>query len=325
MYNAGGWYDIFLQGNIDSYSWLQHQGKRKARGNQKLFMGPFGHGDLSGDLEYPTDLKERRQREELRWFNYWLKGEKNGIMDDPAVTYYMMAGARKGAFSPKNEWRTAADWPPPHTPTPLYLQEEQGLAWQPPASPDAATTYIFDPKSPVPTFGGNNLTIKKGPMDQRAVGERDDYFRFNTEPLTEDVVIAGPVTMDLWVATDRPDTDFMVKLVDVYPDGYEAIVLDNPLRARFRNGQNPEDVAMMPRDTPVKLSIDLWSTALTFEAGHRIGVHITSSNYPRFDVNPNTGVPTMNPGSARNTVFHNQGHPSALLLPLAAEPAAGKN
>jgi len=164
------------------------------------------------------------------------------------------------------------------------------------------------------------LRLEKGPMDQRPIGERGDYLRFETDKLRDDVVIAGRVDMELFAATDGFDTDFMVKLVDVYPDGYEAIVLDCPLRTRYRNGRNREDVDMMSPRRPEKLEIDLWSTAITFEKGHKIAVHISSSNYPRFEVNPNTGDPPgvliQPPRIAHNTIYHDAERPSAIVLPV---------
>ncbi|RYD86064.1 MAG: CocE/NonD family hydrolase, partial [Sphingomonadales bacterium] len=177
----------------------------------------------------------------------------------------------------------------------------------------------FDPKKPVQSIGGANLTFDRGPMDQRPIGKRADYLKFETAVLDKDVAIAGPVSLDLWAATDGPDTDFMVKLVDVYPDGYEAIVLDSALRTRYRNGHNPDDIAMMTPGTPEKMTIDLWDTAITFEKGHRIAVHVTSSNSPRFDVNPNTGEnpgPNAKPRVARNTIYMDAAKPTALRLPV---------
>jgi hypothetical protein len=156
-------------------------------------------------------------------------------------------------------------------------------------------------------------------MDQRPIGERPDYLRFQTPVLEHDVAIAGPVSLDLWASTDGPDTDFMVKLVDVYPDGYEAIVLDSALRTRYRHGRSRDDVAMMTPGAPEKLTLDLWDTAITIEAGHRIAVHVTSSNSPRFDVNPNTGeLPGRGVAMrvARNTIYFDAAHPSAIRLPV---------
>lgn len=323
IYQYGGWYDIFNEGNVRNFMYLQHEGADGARGNQKLEMGPFGHGALSGDLDYPSGggigNAQGGTDSEVRWWDYWLKGIDNGIMDEPPVKAYMMASARKGQVSPKNRWMTFGDWPPAPAATNYYLHADGSLSTRAPTAATASKTYSFDPKKPVQSIGGANLTFERGPMDQRPIGKRADYLRFETKPLEQDVVIAGPVTMDLWAATDGPDTDFMVKLVDVYPDGYEAIVLDTALRTRYRNGRMPDDIEMMTPNAPEKLTLDLWDTALTFEKGHRIAVHVTSSNSPRFDVNPNTGE---NPGPnaktrvARNTIYVDASKPSAIKLPV---------
>jgi uncharacterized protein len=319
IYNLGGWYDIFNEGNVRNFEYLQHHGSKGARGNQKLEMGPFGHGELSGDLEYPDGGGLRGNPTEIRWFNYWLKGEQNGIMDEPPVKAYMMASARKGAASSKNRWMTFGDWPPAPATVNYYLHPNGSLSTVKPTDASASKTYSFDPKNPVPSIGGANLTFERGPMDQRPIGDRQDYLKFETKPLDTDVVIAGPVKLDLWAATDGPDTDFMVKLVDVYPDGYEALVLDSALRTRYRDGRMADDVKMMTPGTPEEMSIDLWDTAITFEKGHKIAVHITSSNSPRFDLNPNTGA---NPGPgvatrvAKNTVFMDAAKATAIQLPV---------
>ncbi len=326
MYNVGGWYDIFNIGNIKNFEYLQNRGAQGARGNQKLSMGPFGHGDLSGDLAYPNGGSLRMpggpgEDQEIRWFDYWLKGIDNGIMKEPAVRYYRMASARKGALSPKNQYKTAANWPPQHKLTRYYLQPDFGLATSAPTVKDAKHTYRFDPANPVGTLGGANLTFERGPMDQRAVGRREDYLRFMTPPLTEDIEVTGTVTAELFVATDGPDTDFVAKLVDVYPDGYEALVLDAPIRLRYRNGRmQASDVKMMKPHEPEKVTIDLWATSLLFEKGHRIALHVTSSNSPRFAVNDNSGTPPGEPARprvAQNTVYFDASRPSAVVLPIA--------
>jgi hypothetical protein len=168
--------------------------------------------------------------------------------------------------------------------------------------------------------GGANLTFERGPMDQRAIPARQDYLRFQTPVLDKDVTIAGPVKVELYGATDGLDTDFMAKLVDVYPDGYEALVLDAPVRARYRHGRMPDDVKMMTPGAPEELDIDLWSTAITFEKGHKIALHITSSSSPRFEVNSNTGEApgghSQAPRVATNSVYMDATHPSALVLPV---------
>jgi len=230
----------------------------------------------------------------------------------------MMAPARKGAFSAKNGFRDAANWPLASRATRLYLGGKQSLNRK--AGESGRYRYRFDPDNPVETFGGGNLTFERGPMDQRAVGKRKDYLRFQTAVLDGDVQIAGNVLVELWAATDGPDTDFMVKLVDVYPDGYEALVLDAPIRTRYRYGRRPDEVRMMMPDVAEKLVIDLWSTAITFAAGHRIALHVTSSNSPRFEVNPNDGskpgAADVKPRVADNTIFYGEEMPSALVLPV---------
>ncbi len=321
IYNVGGWYDIFNNGNTGNFEWLQNHGAKGARGNQKLLMGPFGHGPLTGDLAYPgNDRLALGGDQEIRWFDYWLKGVDNGIMDEPPVSYFMMASARTGAYSPKNRMRTSASWPPAYREVRYYLGADKGLSVKAPTAEESKTSYKFDPAKPVPTVGGANLTFDRGPMDQRAIPARQDYLRFQTPVLDKDVVIAGPVKVELDAATDGLDTDFVAKLVDVYPDGYEALVLDAPVRAMFRNGRMPDDVKMMTPGAPAELVIDLWGTAITFEKGHRIALHISSSNSPRFEVNPNTGeapgVQKLKPRVATNTIYHDAAHPSALVLPV---------
>lgn len=327
MYQYGGWYDIFNEGNVRNFLYLQHQGAKGARGNQKLEMGAFGHGALSGDMEYPEGggigSAQGGGNAEMKWWEYWLKGVDNGIMNEPPVKAFMMAAARKGNVSAKNRWITFGDWPPaPHRQS-WYLHADGTLSTKAPTAASESKSYKFDPKNPVKTIGGANLTFDRGPMDQRPIGNRADYLKFQTAPLINDVAIGGNVLATLWAATDGPDTDFMVKLVDVYPDGYEAIVLDSAIRTRYRNGRLPDQVAMMTPDAPEKLTIDLWDTFITFEKGHRIAVHVTSSNSPRFDVNPNTGE---NPGAnaktrvAKNTLLMETSRPSAIELPIVYLP-----
>ena len=322
MYNYGGWYDIFNEGNVRNFVYLQNKGAKGARGNQKLTMGPFGHGELSGDLNYDAGglrgLSIDGVDQEIRWFDYWLKGEDNGIMDEAPVRAYMMASARKDAPSDKNRWLEFGDWPPAPRDRAYYLHADGTLSPDKPTEADTIS-YTFDPENPVPTVGGANLTFERGPMDQRVIEDRKDYLEFMTPPLEEDVVIAGPVTMKLHAATDGPDTDFTVKLIDVYPDGYEAIVLDSIVRARYREGRMPDEISMMTPNAPEEMEVDLWDTAITFEEGHRIMVTVSSSNYPRFDVNPNTGE---NPGPgvetrvAENTIYMTPDRPSAIMLPV---------
>ena len=320
IWNVGGWYDIFNTGTVQNFEYLQNHGAVGARGNQRLTMGPFGHGPLSGNLAYTgEDRLSLTSAQDIRWFDYWLKGIDNGVMDEPPVDAFMMAGAEKGSYSSKNHHIHAANWPIDYRETRLYLTPDLGLTKTAPSAASAKVSYRFDPANPVATFGGANLTFDRGPEDQRQVKPRQDYLRFQTPVLDKDVAIAGPVKVELYGATDGPDTDFEAKLVDVYPDGYEALVLDAPIRARYRGGRMPDDIKMMTPNAPEKLTIDMWNTALTFEKGHRIALHITSSNSPRFEVNHNNGDTAADPQKPRvavNSVYFDHDHPSALVLPV---------
>jgi putative CocE/NonD family hydrolase len=287
-------------------------------------MGAFGHGALQGDLAYPNGgFITGSMDEQLRWWDYWLKGEDNGIMDEPPISFYMMASARKGSASTSNRLIHTDHWPPRHEKTRFYLLPGGTIDTSAPTADSASSTYRFDPANPVPTVGGQNLGSDVGPRDQREIGERQDYLRFQTPVLEEDVVVAGHIDMELYVSTDALDTDFVVKLVDIYPDGYEALILDYPLRMRFRDGQNAEDVQMMTPGEVEKVTINMWSTAQTFEAGHRIGIHVSSSNYPRFAVNPNNGAALDDLDTpakiATNTIYFDAQHPSAMILPVVTE------
>lgn len=322
IYNVGGWYDIFSHGSIHNFKYLQEQGAEGARGNQKLWMGAFGHGRISGKLAYPGDLGLGgvKANEEIRWFDYWLRGIDTGIMDEPPINYFLMGSAKQGSPSENNQLLHTDSWPPESTPTKFYLHEGFAVSTSKPTSLKGKSSYDHDPENTIPTVGGANLRIEKGPMDQRYIGNRDDYLRFETKPLAEDLIVTGKIDMELYAATDGLDTDFMVKLVDIYPDGYEAIIMDNPIRARFRHGREPGDEKMMTPNKPERMNIDLWSTAIVFEKGHRIGIHVSSSNFPRFEVNTNTGETagenTIPPRVARNTIYHNSRYPSALTLPV---------
>ena len=287
MYNVGGWYDIFLQGNIDAFVGLQEHGGPGARGNQKLMMGAFGHGALKGDLKYPAEAGNLIGGDQIRWFDHWLNGVDNGIMTEPAVRYYLM-GDTLDKSAPGNQWRTATAWPPASTATSYYLTSSHTLAVSKPSG-KAKLSYVYDPKDPVPAIGGNNLMMDRGPMDQRKVSGRADVLKFETEPLKQPVEITGPIKAELAVSTDAEDTDFMVKLVDVYPNGYEALVLDGAFRLRYwKSILTPEHVE---KNKVYPITVDLWSTALVFNSGHKIAVHVQSSNSPRFERHSNTWDP----------------------------------
>ena len=321
IYNYGGWYDIFNQGNIDNFVGLQKNAAAPGAGQQKLIMGPWGHGQLE-EVKYPANAGIGAfggllsVELAMRWFEYWLKGVDNGIMKEPPVRYYVM-GDVSDPKAPGNEWHTAAVWPVPSKTTPYFLGPSGTLSEKAPQEKESADSYKYDPQNPVPTVGGANLFLKKGPMDQRAVGERPDVLKFATPVLQSPVEVTGRVTVELWAESDAPDTDFIAKLVDVYPDGTERLVLDSALRARFRDGFDHE--VLMKKGQVYKFKIDLWSTSLIFNTGHRIAIHVSSSNSPRFDPNPNTGKPLRADTQtqiATNSIHHDRVHPSRAMLPV---------
>ncbi len=321
--NVGGWFDIFAQGTIDNFAGLQANGVGMAAGNQKLIMGPYAHGQTGGRLKFPEGGRGVFDFQyQLRWFDRWLKGLDNGIDREPPVRYYLM-GATEDGDTPGNEWKEADGWPPVAArPGSFFLEQDGMLAATAPNSP-GTESYRYDPEDPVPTVGGGNLILGgKGPLDQREISERQDYLRFQTDVLEEPLEVVGRVTADLFVDSDAPDTDFVAKLVDVYPDGYEALLADGIIRARYREGEDRE-ILMKPGEV-VRVRVDLWSTAMVFNKGHRIALHITSSNDPRFDPNPNTGHPQRADEETRvanNTIHFSQEHPSRLLLPVVTHGA----
>ena len=194
-----------------------------------------------------------------------------------------------------------------------FLADDFSLSAEKPKASGSTVSYRFDPSNPVDTFGGANLYGERGPVDQRQVGERRDYLRFSTPVLSKDLAILGDVTLELFADTDGPSTDFEAKLVDVYPDGYEALVLDSPIRI------NAAASNLVGPNNPRQWVIDLGSTAITFEAGHRMSLHVTSSNSPRFEVNRNnadTPLRPLPPRIAVNTVYFDRKRPSALVIPV---------
>lgn len=319
--HIGGYFDIFAQGTIDAFVGFQNQGGPAARGQQKLLMGPWTHGvltDRAGDLVFPNAQRPpNRVQDQFRWWEYYLKGVVNGVAEIPAVTYYVM-GDVSDAGAPGNLWRTAQQWPPvPTRRTRWYLHGNQTLSPSRPTA-DQTLSYIYDPRQPVPTVGGYQLTIPAGPKDQRAIEGRDDLLVFTSDPLTQPTEVTGRVRVILYVSTDVRDTDFLARLCDVYPDGRSFNICEGILRARYRLSFWHEDFLKPGKVYPIV--IDLWSTSIIFNRGHRLRVHVTSSSAPGFDPNPNTGEPLR--WSDRTEVAHTSVHmsarcPSHLELPVA--------
>ena len=282
-------------------------------------MGPFAHFPMSGKITYPARDSLPDFRPALPWFDHWLKGVDNGITDEPVVRYFLM-GDPFDEEAPGNEWRTAARWPPPAETVSYYL-DAAGVLRSDRPSTAGVDSYTYDPRDPVPTVGGNNLFLPRGPLDQRKVGERQDVLEYLTPPLEQPVQVVGRVKAELFVSTDAPDTDFVAKLVDVYPDGYEALVLDQPFRLRYRDGL--DDPRRAEKGTVYRIDMNLWTTALVFNRGHRIALHVTSSNAPRFEPHSNTWEPVLDFDAearvARNGIHRGVEHASRLLLPIVHE------
>jgi len=321
MVHRGGWYDIFLRGTINNFVNLQHNGGPGAVGCQKLIIEPYGHGNGWGGFDWPAGCQSppARYNSTLNWFDEWIKGIDRHMMDDPPVCYYVL-GDVDDPEGPGNEWRYADDWPVPATEVAYYLHDGGLLTTTPPTVQSSSQTYVFDPTNPVPTLGGANLSGNKGPYDQRLVESRPDVLVFTTPELEEYVEITGQVLVRFWASSSTVDTDFTAKLSDVYPDGRSMLVCDGIVRARHRN--TPRYAEFLTPGQIYEFEIDLWETCIAFNAGHRIRVALSSSNYDRYDVNPNTGEPWnqhTHMESATNTIYYDAQHPSHILLRVTSE------
>jgi putative CocE/NonD family hydrolase len=329
-YHLGGWYDCFIGPTLKNFTEMQKNAKtERARKNQKLIVGPWAHGiftpviaersfgvQASGDwINLQGDITSLH----LRWFDHWLKGIENQIMEEPPVKIFVMG---------VNQWRDEQEWPLARTEyVPYYLHSggkansrhgDGRLSTSKPGLEDT-DQFVYDPGNPVPTRGGSTLyagVLTMGPRDQGGVEDRDDVLVYTTEPLTSPVEVTGPIKVKLWASTDAEDTDFTAKLVDVLPDGTAFNLADGIIRAKYRNGYTVDHIK--PNEI-VEYEIDLWATSNVFLPGHSIRVEVSSSNFPRFDRNPNTGgtmVESAEWKSARQTIYHDKDHPSYILLPV---------
>jgi putative CocE/NonD family hydrolase len=326
MLHVTSWYDIFGEGGRTAYQSISTKSKfEKARNGQRVLIGPWGHllpyhvpssrgtGDIDFGPEALIDLNETL----LRWFDYWLKDVDNGIIEEPPVTVFTLG---------ENRWQNLSSWPPSNMrQVPYYLRSQgganglrgDGTLQTVPPDKEGADTFTYDPNDPVPSLGGNNLAIDMGIQDQRPVEERQDVLVYTSEPLERPLEITGPVTVALWASSSAVDTDFTAKLVDVRPDGYAQNLVDGIIRARYReSGSAPRPIE---GGRPYLYTIDLWATSNVFLPGHRIRLEISSSNFPRFDRNLNTGEAfgeATKGITARQTVFHQQDMASHVLLPV---------
>lgn len=317
---TGGWYDIFIQGTINSFVEINSRGGPNARGKCFLVIAPMAHGQFDEPVVYPDVSKAPiNLAAPMNIVEHWLRKPNKDLDTLQPVHYYVM-GDCDSPGSPGNFWRSADTWPPLANPTSYYLHPDKSLRVEAPHGDDKLT-YRYDPENPVPTRGGQNLLIAKGPMDQRPVESRPDVLVFTSEPLAEPLEITGRITASLFISSDCPDTDFTVKLSDVYPDGKSLLVTDGIRRASLRNGFEKHEPLVAGE--VYELEVDLWSTSLIFNKGHQIRISVSSSNSPRFEPNPNTGDPHPIPGKTRiatNALHLSNNHASRIVLPIYKDP-----
>lgn len=314
----GGWYDVFLQGTIDGFVSRQINGGEGAKGEQKLIIGPWTHFwpevTRLGDFEMPVaGAQPPIDMSCLTWFDYHLKGVSNSVEEMPPVTYYVM-GAFDGSHDKGNEWRHSDSWPPESVMTPFYLTMQKGLCTQHSKNERRIFSYSYNPLDPVPTVGGRNLFIDSGPKDQREVEKRSDVLVFTSEPLQEDIEVTGQVLAKLYFSSDCADTDVVVRLTDVYPDGRSILISDG----MFRTGMKTLEVAHNP-EIPIEVDVDLSATSIVFAKGHRVRVSVSSSNYPKYERNYNMGFVGAHKGTyaiAENRIHISDQYPSQILLPV---------
>ncbi len=330
MLQVGAWYDIFNAGTLRDYMGAKKYGATEAARTQQHLLieigGHAGFGRRIGDVDFGPHATENGYTNViLDWYDFLFKGIQNEFATDKPVKLFVMGA---------NEYRQEDDWPPPQAKFTKYFLHSSGkanslrgdgsLSTSSPKS-ETADTYIYNPANPAPTIGGplccDEKHMEPGPRDQRAVENRDDVLIYSIGPLSHDLEVTGPVTADLYVKSSAVDTDFTGKLVDVAPDGFAQDLTEGILRMRYR--ASPEHAELMNPEQVYEITLDLWATSNVFLRGHTLRLEISSSNFPRFDRNLNTGEEIRferNYVAATNTVLHDAQHPSALILPIM--PAA---
>jgi uncharacterized protein len=345
MVHVGGWYDIFLRGTINNYLALS----QKQKSPKWLIIGPWTHGGnhktFAGEVDFGPDaaITDFHQNFQTRWFDYLLKDQKAIDLPEKSISLFVMGTGdghkdAEGRLQHGGHWIESDTWPLTGTISSTYYFHQDGsLSADLPTQESSHTTFTFDPHHPVPTLGGNvSVRVKDGAYNQRErpdfVGSqppylplksRADVVSFQTEPLSEDMQIIGPITLKLFCKSTGVDTDFTVKLVDVYPPsedfpgGFDMNLTDGIVRMSYRNDRRTRD--LITPDQIYDVTINPFPTANVFKKGHRIRVDISSSNFPRWDVNPNTGEPL---GQNRrmiivdNTIVHSSTFPSYIVLPI---------
>ena len=323
--HSGGWHDIFLKGSIGNYVGMQKSAATpEARANQRLLVGPWAHAATSaegkiGDVTFGKQAVLDMNGTIVKWMDYALKGMKNEFATDSPVKLFVMG---------ENVWRDEKEFPLARTQyTKYFFHSTKGansasgdgsLSTKAPAS-EKADTFEYDPANPVPTVGGRLCCggTMPGPFSQQPNESRQDVLVFSTPALERDVETTGYITVELYAASSAVDTDFTALIADVDQNGYARFLTDGIVRARYRN--STEKAELVEPGKVYKYTIDLWATSNLFKAGHKIRVYLSSSNFPRFNRNLNTGEATMHGTKmvkARQTIYHDAEHPSAIVLPI---------
>jgi putative CocE/NonD family hydrolase len=316
VYSVGGWYDNFVQSDLEAYA-----ARHKRSGLSRILIGPWAH-NMSVPFEgvsFGPESSMPVRAIQMEWFDQFLMGKDSPLLSQPPVKIFVMGA---------NKWREEMAWPPEQARTKTLFLESGGKAnslagdgalTDGPARKTVADQFVFDPYSPVPTRGGavccNPKVFPWGPMDQRAVEQRKDVLVYSTHPLKHEMEVIGPVQAVLYVSSSARDTDFTTKLVDVFPDGTARILTDGILRMRYRNSLEKPELATAGQ--VYRITVDAGVTSNVFLKGHRIRVEISSSNFPRFDRNSNTGGPVEQAAKllkANQTIYHDASHPSCLVL-----------
>lgn len=323
IYAVGGWYDIFAESVLDHVNAVRERSRSdETRRHLHVLMGPWGHGigrnGKVGDLDFGRDAVVDLRTIQAEWFDHWLKGEETGVEDWPPFRIFVMG---------RNQWRDESQWPLERTRYTPYYFHANGSANTLAGDGTLSTTvpgeepgdeFVYDPDDPVPTLGGCNLMISPaGPRDQTQAEEREDVLVFTSDALTHDLEVTGPVKVVLYAASTATDTDWTAKLVDVHPDGRPYNLSDGIIRARYR--ESSDQPTLIEPGKTYRYEIDLWVTSNVFLPGHKIRVEISSSNFPRFDRNPNTGHPfgaDAELKKAVQTVYHDAEHLSHIVLPV---------
>ncbi len=317
----GSWYDFMNQGSIASYIGRQHDGGPQSRGTQKLLIGPWLHGRFNkgakvGDLTYPDNAAVDMARHMTTWFDYYLKGKDNGVDTWPVVKYYVM-GAVGEEHAPGNVWREASDWPRTQNTDrdPLFLAENGMLQWEmPDGASEGVSEYVSDPHKPAEIPG----TSFPGARDARAFEQQENVLVFDTPVLKAPLELTGEITAKLYVTSTAPDTDFIVRVSDVYPDGRSILIVDYIQRARYREGFDRQ--VFMQKETVHEIKFHVGHFSQVFNTGHKLRVTVASTGAPLYEPNPQTGGPETiefpkDAQRAVNTIYHTQVYPSHLLVP----------